>query len=401
MADLSRLFSAEFHADPYPFYAEWRAEDRVLDPGPPMSLLVTGHEEARTILCDPRFKSGFSEEELVTGERGWRQRSPTTFEFFRRSLIGQNPPDHTRLRGLVSRAFTPRVVEALRPRVEAIVEKLLDAAAERGAIDLVADFAYPLPVTVIAELLGLPAGDAERLKRWSQPLTQILDSATRESKLEEAEAAARELEAYLREQFARHRARPGRDLLDGLLAAHDAGDRLSDPELMAICMLLLVAGHETTTNLIGNGVLALQRQRGEWERLRREPGLAPRAVEECLRYDPPVQFTSRRPAQDLEIFGKRIAREREVVLVLGAANRDPARFPDPDRLDVGREDNPHLAFGQGIHFCLGASLARLEAQIALRALVHRFPDLELAGGEPARRAGFAIRALVALPVRLG
>jgi hypothetical protein len=400
MADLSRLFSPEFHADPYPFYAEWRAEDRLLDPGSGVSVIATGYEEVRTILCDPRFKSGFSEEE-VAGGSAWEARSPTTFHFFGSSLLGKNPPDHTRLRGLVSRAFTPRVVEGLRPRVEAIVEKLLDAAAERGTIDLVADFAYPLPVTVIAELLGLPAGDAERLKRWSQPLTQILDGATRESKLEEAEAAARELQAYFREQFERHRASPGRDLLDGLLAAHDAEDRLSDPELMAICMLLLVAGHETTTNLIGNGVLALQRRREQWERLRRDPGLAPRAVEECLRYDPPVQFTSRRPAQELEIFGKRIARDREVVLVLGAANRDPARFPDPDRLDVGREDNPHLAFGQGIHFCLGASLARLEAQLALRSLVRRFPDLELAGGEPARRAGFAIRALVALPVRLG
>jgi cytochrome P450 len=291
------------------------------------------------------------------------------------------------------------MVERLRPRIEKLVDELLDAACDRDEFDLIADFAFPLPVTVIAELFGVPAEDAGKLKRWSVPLAQILDGMTRSSKLLEAEAAALEMRDYLRVQFARHRAQPGEDLLDGLLAARDQGDRLSEDELFGACMLLLLAGHETTTHLIGNGVLALLRQRSQWERLCRDPGLAPGAVEECLRFDGPVQFTSRRPSQDVEVFGQRIPEEQEVVLVLAAANRDPARFPDPDRLDIGRRDDAHLSFGQGMHFCLGASLARLEATLAFGALARRLPKLELATDDVRWRPGFAIRALTALPVR--
>jgi cytochrome P450 len=223
---------------------------------------------------------------------------------------------------------------------------------------------------------------------------------TRASKLLEAEQAALEMRDYLHVQFARHRLHPGEGLIDGLLAAHDQGDRLSEEELFGACMLLLLAGHETTTNLLGNGMVALQRNRAEWERLCRDPGLAPSAVEELLRFDGPVQFTSRRPWEDVEAFGQRIDADREVVLVLAAANRDPARFPDPDRLDVARPDNAHVAFGHGPHFCLGASLARLEATIALRELARRFPGLSLATNDLTWRPGFAIRALVALPVRV-
>jgi len=399
MVDVTRLFTPEFHANPYPFYDELRWEDRLLEVTGFGSLIATGYEECRSILCDPGFKSGFSADFTEGGGDGWERRSPRTFRFFQRAMLGSNPPDHTRLRSLVNKAFTPRVVESLRPRVEAIVEKLLDEVGPRGKMDLVADFAYPLPVTVIAELLGLPAGDAERLKAWSQPLAQILDSMTRESTLEQAEQAQGELELYFQDQFEKHRARPGHDLLDGLLAAHESGDHLDDEELMATCTLLLVAGHETTTNLIANGTLALMRNRDQWERLRSEPQSLVPGVEELLRYDSPVQFTSRRPWQDVEIFGKRIPADHEVVLILGAANRDPERFEEPDRLDLGRPDNAHLSFGQGIHFCLGAALARLEAEVAFRALPRRFPELELTDSELHYRPGFAIRALSALPVR--
>ncbi|MEN8183568.1 MAG: cytochrome P450 [Myxococcota bacterium] len=398
--DVSRLFTPEFHADPYPIYREMREEGRLLEVGGMESWIATGYEEVFTILRDARFKSGFSRSDNAY-DRQWQARSPVTFEFFHRNMLGANPPDHTRLRGLVSRAFTPRRVESLRPRVESIVSKLLDEVAPRGRMDVVQDFAYPLPLTVIAELLGVPVEDREKLKAWSQPFTRILDGMTRDAYLEEAEAAALEMNAYFREQFERHRQRPGDDLIDGLLAAHDEGDRLSEDELLSTCLLLLVAGHETTTNLVGNGLLGLLRHPEQWERLRAQPELAPSAVEECLRYDAPVQFTSRRPWEDVELFGRTVPGDMEVILVLGAANRDPARFPDPDRLDIGRADNTHLAFSQGIHFCLGASLARLEAEVALRGLSRRFPEMELACETVSYRPGFAIRALEALPVDLG
>jgi cytochrome P450 len=403
MVDVSRLFTPEFHANPHPVYHEIRAEGPLL----PLALpgfetwLATGYEVVASILRDGRFRSGFPRDAAQGEDAEWAARSPTTFHTFQRMMLMAHGADHARLRGLVSRAFTPRTVERLRPRIEKLVDELLDAAAARGEIDLLRDFAFPLPVTVIAELFGIPAEDAEKLRRWSVPLAQILDGMTRGSKLLEAEAAALEMQEYLGAQFAHHRARPGEGLIDGLLAARDQDDRLSEDELFAACMLLLLAGHETTTHLVGNGVLALLRQRSEWERLCRDPELAAGAVEECLRYDGPVQFTSRRPVGDVEVLGRRIRDDQEVLLVLAAANRDPARFPDPDRLDITRRDDAHLAFGHGAHFCLGASLARLEATLALGALARRFPRLELATDEPARRAGFAIRALVSLPVRLG
>ncbi len=399
MVDIARLFTPEFHANPYPVYHEIRAEGPLLEIPGLGGWLATGYEGVASILRDARFRSGFPRD--VSGEDAeWAAKSPTTFHAFQRMMLRADGADHARLRGLVSRAFTPRMVERVHPRVQKLVDELLDGVAGRREIDLLRDFAYPMPVTVIAELFGVPAEDAERLKRWSVPLAQILDGMTRASKLLEAESAALEMQDYLRAQFERHRARPGEGLIDGLLAAHDQGDRLSEDKLLAACMLLLIAGHETTTNLIGNGALALLRQRGEWERLCRDPGLAPGAVEECLRYDGPVQFTSRRPVGDVELLGRTLRDDQEVMLVLAAANRDPARFPDPDRLDITRRDDAHLAFGHGTHFCLGASLARLEATLALRALARRFPKLELATDELTWRPGFAIRALVSLPVRL-
>jgi cytochrome P450 len=400
MIDVSRLFTPEFHANPYPVYHEIRAEGPLLAIPGFESLLATGYEVVASILRDPRFRSGFPRDAAQGADAEWAAKSPTTFHTFQRMMLLAHGADHARLRGLVSRAFTPRMVERLRPRIEKLLDELLDAVAARGEIDLLRDFAYPLPVTVIAELFGVPAEDAEALKRWSVPLAQILDSMTRGSKLLEAEEAALAMKDYLQMQFERHRARPGEGLIDGLLAARDQGDRLSEDELFATCMLLLLAGHETTTNLIGNGVLALLRQRREWERLCRDPALAPGAVEECLRYDGPVQFTSRRPVGDVEVLGRTLRDDQEVMLVLAAANRDPARFPDPDRLDIARRDDAHLAFGHGPHFCLGASLARLEATLAFRALARRFPNLDLATDELTWRPGFAIRALSALPVRL-
>jgi hypothetical protein len=398
---MTRLFSPEFQADPYPLYREMQEEGPFLPVKGFESLIATRYDDVLAILRDPRFRTGFDADFDARGGDGWAERSPTTFRLFHHMMLAANPPDHTRLRALVSKAFTPRRVLALRPRLEALVEELLDAAAGRERIDFVADFAYPLPVIVIAELLGLPPGDRDRLRAWSRPLAQILDGRTRETKLEEAEAAGLEMTAYLRAQLESHRARPGDDLIDALLAARDRGDRLSEDELLASCVLLLIAGHETTTNLVAGGALALLRHPEAWKRLRREPALVPSAVEEMLRYDGPVQFTSRKPAEDVEIAGEKIPAGREVILVIAAANRDPRRFRDPDRFDPARADNAHLAFGHGLHFCLGAALARLEAQLAFGALLRRLPHLALEPGPLHYRPGFAIRALEALPVRPG
>ncbi len=402
MPDLTDLFTPEFHRNPYEIYRAFREQGALLDLGVG-SYVATSHELVREAFRRPDLRAGMGPDYLASGggDDRWAERSPSTWRFATQAMLFRNGADHTRLRKLVSKAFTPRRVLGLRDRVERLVDELLDGLVERGEMDLVQDFAYPLPLVVIAELLGIPSEDREQLKRWSQPLTMILDGMTREHALEEAEVAARQLDAYLLDQFEAHRQNPGDGLIDGLLAAHDEGDRLSDDELAATCTLILVAGHETTTNLLGNGVLALMQQREAWLQLRAEPDLVPSAVEELLRFDSPVQFTARRTIGELEFGGETIADDQEIVLVLGAANRDPARFDEPDRLILDRGDNDHVAFGLGQHFCLGASLARTEAQAAFAGLARRLPGLELAADPETLgyRPGFAIRALEKLPVR--
>jgi len=313
------------------------------------------------------------------------------------SLLAIDPPDHTRLRTLVTKAFTPRMVEALRPRIQAIVDERLDAAQAAGRLELIGDLACPLPVTVIAELLGVPPADRERFKRWSDDLATMADATLALAGLEPAERAVAELEGYLREVFAERRSRPRENLITALVHAQAEGQVLTDEELLTTCILLLVAGNETTTNLIGNGVLALLEHPRELARLSEDPSLIRAAVEEMLRCDSPVQLTSRLAIEDVRIGGKDIRAGTEVDLLLGAANRDPGHFPDPDRFDVGRPENRPVAFGYGIHFCLGAALARVEAQVAVGALVQRFPRLRL-DGAPERRPGVVLRGLGSLPL---
>jgi cytochrome P450 len=299
----------------------------------------------------------------------------------------------------VNKAFTPRRAAALRPRIEALVEEQLDAVAKQGDFELVRDLAHPLPVIVIAELLGIPARDRDEFRGWSAGVAQIIDPLNAERGLARAREAATALAGYFRGMLALRRAEPRDDLLSAMIAAEQDGRVLGEGDLLALCTLLLAAGHETTTNLLANAVLALLRFPDQAERLRAEPGLMATAVEEFLRFDSPVQFTDRVAVEDVELAGQRIPRGRIVGLLLAAANHDPAQFAAPHRLDVGRADNRHVAFGGGPHFCLGAPLARLEAEIALGALLRRFPELR---GDPSAvvyRPSVLLRGPVALPLR--
>jgi len=317
-----------------------------------------------------------------------------------RTMLFMDPPNHGRIRGLVSKAFTPRMVDSLRPRIQKIADELIDRFDTSGTTDLVNDFAYPLPVMVIAEMLGVPYEDRELFRRWISALAPLIDFIPDMQIVERAMAAMGETQTYLTELVNKRRTSPKDDLVSALIAAEEQGDRLTIEEMLANIVLLLGAGYETTSNLIGNGMRALLENRGEFDRLRAEPGLIKTAVEECLRYDSPVQATGRRAAEDVQIAGVTIPKDEHVVVIIGACNRDAARFPNPDRFDIGREKNDHLAFGGGIHFCLGANLARLEGQIAIGTLVSRFPKMTVATGQLEVRDMFNLRGLKALPVTL-
>jgi pimeloyl-[acyl-carrier protein] synthase len=391
-------FLPEVHEDPYPLYHQLRAADPV-HRSPLGFWVLTRHADVLAVLRDARMsrdprrsermellRSSAEVDELLSSEEA----AP--------SMLFVDPPDHTRLRALVTKAFTPGAVERLRPRIEAIVAELLDRAVNAGEMDVVEDLAYPLPVTVICELFGVPEPDRDRFRAWSRELVRLLDPLVPADSLERALRARQALRAYLRELIAERRAHPTGDLLTALIATEDQGRQLSEPELVSMCVLLLVAGHETTVNLIANGTLALLRNPEARAGLRVGAELPGSAVEELLRYDSPVQFTSRHALADLEIGGRHVRAGETAISVLGAANRDPAQFPDPDRLDLARAPNRHLAFGGGIHFCLGAPLARVEARIAIGALLARLPGLELGPRPPVRRDTVTLRGLSSLPV---
>ncbi len=385
----------EFLADPYPTYHRLRAADPV-HRSPLGFWVLTRYEDVVAVLRDPRFiKEPLAA--LVAARFGMGV--PPGIGL---SMLDRDPPDHTRLRGLVSKAFTPRVVEGLRPRVQQIVDGLIARAEAAGVMDLIEEFAYPIPVAVICEMLGVPVEDHERFRGWSLDIARGLDAVLLppESDVVRRSAASRRaLAGYFRDLIAERRAAPRGDLLSALIAAEEAGDTLSEDELLATCILLLIAGHETTVNLIGNGTLALLRHPAELRRLREQPALIASAVEELLRYDGPVQRTARVAGADATIGGRTIGKGEMVMPFIGAADRDPAQFPDPDRLDIARADNRHIAFGWGIHFCLGAPLARVEGQIAIDTLVRRLPKLEPVTDAPEYRQSLTLRGLKTLPVR--
>ena len=384
-------FLPEFIENPFPVYHRLRSEDPVHES--PMGFWVlTRYDDVAGMLRDARFgRKGFDTLlQARFGEAG-----------FDLSMLFRDPPDHTRLRALVSKAFTPRVVEEMRGRIQEIVDALLDRAQDVGRMDVIADLAYPLPLIVICEMLGVPTENRDLFRRWSVDIARSLDAIalpTEPEVIERGTAARHALADYFRGLIAERRRRPKADLLSDLIAAEEEGDKLTEGELMATVLLLFVAGHETTVNLIGNGTLALLRHPVELRALRADPGLIGSAVEELLRYDGPVQRTGRMPNTDVALGGRTIPKGALVLGLIGAANRDPAHFPDPDRLDITRGDNRHLAFGWGIHFCLGAPLARLEAQIAILALVRRLPRLALATARLEWRRASTLRGLTALPV---
>jgi len=385
----------EFLADPYPTYHRLRAEDPVHQ-SPLGFWVLTRYEDVAAVLRDARFiKEPLAA--LVAARFGGEVPRGVGL-----SMLDRDPPDHTRLRSLVSKAFTPRVVEGLRPRIQAIVDDLIARAEPAGSMDLIEEFAYPIPVNVICEMMGVPVRDHERFKGWSLDIARGLDSIwlPPDSEIPRRSVAARHaISDYFRELIAQRRTSPRGDLLSALIAAEEAGDKLNEEELLATCILILIAGHETTVNLIGNGVLALLRHPAELSRLRTTPGLITSAVEELLRYDGPVQRTARVASADATIGGHTIRQGEMVMPFIGAADRDPAQFPEPDRLDLSRADNRHIAFGWGIHFCLGAPLARVEGQIAIDTLFRRLPRLALVGDSVEYRQSLTLRGLKTLPVK--
>jgi cytochrome P450 len=359
--------------------------------------LITGYDAARFALSDPRFVKG------GPGHGPYQEQLPAHVSAaIDRHLLALDPPDHTRLRRLLAAAFTRRRSEQLAPRIQELTDDLLDRLqlrARTGPVDLITEFAYPLPIAVICELLGVPEGDRGDFRAWTGPLV-----AGALAGFEAYSAAATSLVGYVRELLARKRRQPADDLLSALVAVQDEGDRLTEDELTAMVYLLLIAGHETTVNLIANGVRALLEHPDQLALLRAEPERTANAVEELLRYDGPLQSAIPTVvAAPVEIGGVQLAPGEVVVVSLLAANRDPARYPGAERLDVTREATSHLAFGYGIHRCVGAPLAQVEARIALGSLIRRFPGLELAvpAADLVRTPGLLMNSLVTLPVRLG
>jgi cytochrome P450 len=386
--------SPAFREDPYPHYERFRGTKPLLRVADTIWFAL-GHGDVTNLLRHPGMSTDESHATTEIGKTG-----PGAVKT--QSLLFMDPPDHTRLRNLVARAFTPRRIEGLRAATEAITAELLDAmVADRAPVDLIQAFAYPLPVRVICSLLGIPAADEAVFTGWSRGIARSLDPTILRSAEIDAtiEQARRELRAYLGDRLEFRRRTPGDDLLSGLAAVEADGDRISPGEVLSLAVLLLVAGHETTVNLIGNGVLALLRAPDQLAVLRRSPDLVGPAVDELLRFDGPVQITQRIATEDMEVVGCKVRGGDEILLVLGAANRDPAVFAEPQRLDVTRDARRHVGFGGGIHHCLGAVLARMETQIALANLLDRFGRIELAGA-PVRRPTFTLRGLESLPVAL-
>jgi cytochrome P450 len=395
-------FDPAFRADPYPFYARLREVEPV-HVSPAGFVVLTRYDDVARTLRGGEFSrdveaNAAEVDDPVRRRRRERVRQRLESGEVAKNLLDLDPPDHTRLRRLVSVAFTPTAIERLRPRIEALVADALDGAEDRGSMEVVDELAFPVPFQVISDLLGLPTEREAEIREWSQTLIAAIEPTADKTTLQAAEAAADSLGSHLTEIIAERRAHLGDDLLSQLLVVEEAGDRLSPAELRSFVVLLYVAGHETTVNLIGNGLLALLRNPDELRRWRDDPSLDATAVDELLRFDGPVQQTVRIPMQPVRYGDVEVAAGATVMTILGAANRDPAMFEEPDVLRIDRANaNRHLAFGAGIHYCLGASLAKLEATVAITSLIRRFPDVQLAG-EPHWRDRLTIRGVDHLPI---
>jgi cytochrome P450 len=384
--------SPAMYRDPYPTYAALRAKDPVHWSTLAHAWVFSRYEDVDAILRDHRRFSNDARNRHIP--RGLR--SSTAFP--RRSMFFLDPPDHTRLRALLSKAFTPVAIEALKPRIQDLTETLLDRIEDPAGFDVMQAIAQPLSVLTLARLLGVPAEDQARLAGWSHRIARTLEPATRAADDQDAVQAAYGLDDYFRGIIAARRAQPQPDLISALVAVEEVGDKLTSDELLMLLRLLLVAGHETTTDLIGNGLLALLRHPQQQHMLREDPGLMESAVEECLRYDSPVQVDARAALEDVEMRGRQIKKGQGIIPLIGSANRDADVFSHPEKLDITRKQASHISFGRGIHYCLGAPLARLEARIAFEALLRRFSDIRLATDSPPYKDNLALRGLKALPV---
>ncbi|GCD47712.1 cytochrome P450 [Streptomyces paromomycinus] len=395
-------WSPDFVADPYPAYAELRARGRVQHFEPSDQWLVPHHTDVSALLRDRRL--GRTYRHRFTHEEFGRTAPPPEHEPFHvlndNGMLDLEAPAHTRIRRLVAKAFTARTVERLRPYVEDLADRLVRDLVADGGGDLAARVAEPLPVAVIAEMLGVPEADRHLLRPWSAAICGMYELNPSAGTARRAVTASREFSGYLRELIAARRAVPGDDLVSGLIAAYDEGESLSEQEMVSTCALLLNAGHEASVNATVNGWYALFRHPAQLAALRADPaGLLPTAVEELLRYDTPLQLFERWVLDDIEIDGTVVPRGSEVALLFGSANRDPAVFARPDELDLTRKDNPHISFSAGIHYCIGAPLARLELTASLAALLRRAPSLRLAA-VPERKPNFVIRGLRGLLVEV-
>ena len=397
-------FDPTWRADPYPFYRRLRAEAPVGQiPGVGI-WYFTRYADCEAILRDARWSNDERKSTLyqqVVANRA--DQIPRPLEALR-PFIFLDPPDHTRLRGLVSTAFTPRVIERLRPRIDQLVGELLDEAAARGCLEVVGDLAYPVPVVIISELLGVPPEDQSRFRGWSKELAAALDPEllVPPEILERRATIVQDFSEYFQGLISERRRRPAEDLLSALVAVEDQGDRLSEDELLSTLILLLVAGHETTVNLIGNGVLALLRHPDQLARLRADPTLIKNAVEEVLRWDAPVQLDGRTALSDTAVGDVIVPAGDQAIVLIAAANRDETQVADADDFDIGRAEIRHLSFSLGPHYCLGAPLARAEAQAAISGVLQRFPDLRLPADDSGLRYRdtLVLRGLEALPVEI-
>lgn len=387
------MFSPELRRNPYPMYQMMRQSQPVMYIEPLNIWSVFQYDDVRTVLSDhARFSSQFGQYEMPDANVSTQTRINS-------SLISSDPPRHTKLRSLINRAFTPRAVEELQPRIEAIANELLDKVVESGKIDLVRDLSYPLPVIVIAELLGIPSSDRDQFKHWSDEVVASADQFIGGTS-SNSQRAHQEMGEYFRGIIAKRRLHPQSDLISALLTAEIDNVRLGEEDILSFCWLLLVAGNETTTNLIGNAVLTLLEHPDQLSKLKQNPALLFSTIEEVLRYRSPVQAMFRITKQDTNLGGKIIPAGSRVIAWIGSANRDGEKFPYPDHFDISRSPNPHIAFGHGIHFCLGSPLARLEAKVALSAILHRLRELSRINDEPLEPArGFIVHGVTCLPLK--
>ncbi|WP_369224050.1 cytochrome P450 [Streptomyces sp. R39] len=392
----------DFLADPYPSYAELRAQGRLRYFEPTNQWLVPHHADVSALLRDRRL--GRTYQHRFTHEEFGRTPPPAEHEPFHtlndHGMLDLEPPDHTRIRRLVSKAFTPRTVERLGPYVARLAGELVDGLVEKGGGDLLTDVAEPLPVAVIAEMLGIPEADRAPLRPWSADICGMYELNPSEDTAAKAVRASVEFSDYLRELIAERREAPGDDLISGLIEAHDEGDRLTEQEMISTAVLLLNAGHEATVNATVNGWYALFRNPAQLAALRADHSLVPTAIEELMRYDTPLQLFERWVLDEIEIDGTTIPRGAEIAMLFGSANHDPEVFRRPEDLDLTRRDNPHISFSAGIHYCIGAPLARIELAASMTALLERAPTLSLAA-EPRRKPNFVIRGLEGLSVEVG